>query len=708
MATGLEIPWDLDFLPDGRALVTERPGRVRLLDADGTLRPQPVARVAVSAKGEGGLLGLAVDPAFASNRFVYLYSTTAKGMRLERRRWTGSELTPDASLVAGIAAGSVHDSGRIGFGPDGRLYVATGDAGRPALAQDPASPNGKLLALTPEQYRGHALVRPAVVALGLRNPQGFDWDPATGALVANDHGPSGFDGPEGYDEVNRIVQGRNYGWPKAIGVATRGGAYAAPLQVYRQAIAPSGGAFVRRPGSLWTGSYLLAALRGQSLRRLVLSGGRVVVDEPVLRGYGRLRTVKEGPDGRLYVLTSNRDGRGHPVAGDDRILAVTPPPAAARGFQASIDASADTGAFVPDDSGSGRVPGGWAALQWNFTGPFGVGAPAAWAHVAAAGRPGAAGVTVAVLDTGVAYANRYPYRRSPDLSAARFVPGWDFVGNDRYPIDIHGHGTHVASTIAEETNNRRALTGLAYGARIMPVRVLDRYGHGGPAEIAAGIRFAADHGAKVINMSLSFPTTVRADQIPELVEAVGYATSRGSLIVASTGNAGEPEIGYPARLDPVLAVGATTEHGCAASVSNSGPGIDIAAPGGGVDARLPGDPACKPGRSGRSIYQVTYKPPGIWTFAIRGFVGTSMSAAHVSAAAALVVASGVLGPDPTPAAIAERLTQTARDLGAASYDLHYGWGLLDAAAATAPPHEVPITQAGDRTEAGGTHAYGRL
>ena len=326
VAKGLEIPWEIAFLPDGRALVTERPGRVRLLARGGRLRHKPVARVAVSAVGEGGLLGLAVDPAFARNRFVYLYFTTDAGMRLERRRWTRGRLVYRASLLDGIRAGRVHDSGRIAFGPDRRLYVSTGDAGEPALAQDPASLNGKLLALEPSQYRGPGHATPAVVALGLRNSQGFDWEPGTGRLIATDHGPSGFDGPEGYDEVDEIVPGGNYGWPQAIGYDTGGGLFSAPLRVWEEPIAPSGATFVTRRGSHWTGDYLFACLRGTMLRRLAFRDGKVVRDQRLLIGtYGRLRTVVEGPGGWLYLLTSNRDGRGFPAKADDRILRLRPP-----------------------------------------------------------------------------------------------------------------------------------------------------------------------------------------------------------------------------------------------------------------------------------------------------------------------------------------------------------------------------------------------
>jgi glucose/arabinose dehydrogenase len=324
VATGLEIPWEIAFLPDRRALVTERPGRVRLLERDGRLRRKPVATVPVSAYGEGGLLGLALDPDFAANRFVYLYYTTADGMRLERRRFSRGHLRRERSLVDGIEAGRIHDSGRIAFGPDGRLYVGTGDAGDGELAQRPDSLNGKFLALSPEQYRG-AGGRPEIVSSGHRNPQGFDWEPGSGRLIATEHGPTeGVDGPEGYDEVNEIAKGGNYGWPRVFGFDQAG--FTAPLHVYRQPLAPSGATFVTRRGSPWSGSFVFASLRGEQLRRLAFSGGRIVTDEPILRGrFGRLRTVVEGPRGELYVLTSNRDGRGIPQTGDDRVLRITPP-----------------------------------------------------------------------------------------------------------------------------------------------------------------------------------------------------------------------------------------------------------------------------------------------------------------------------------------------------------------------------------------------
>jgi glucose/arabinose dehydrogenase len=325
VAKGLEIPWDIAFLPDGRALVTERPGRVRMLSRSGRLRRSPVARIPVSAFGEGGLLGVAVDPAFRRNRFVYLYFTTLAGMRLERWRLAGGRLVREQGLVRGIASGSVHDSGRIEFSPGGRLFVSTGDAGQGTLAQEPKSLNGKFLVLTPRQYRGRRFVRPSIFSLGHRNSQGFAWQPGTGRMLATEHGPTGFDGPEGWDEVNVVRRGGNYGWPVAFG-PSQPPPFIAPLRLYPEPLAPSGATFVRRRGSAWTGDFIFACLRGRQLRRLVLRDGAIAAEEPLLQdGYGRLRTVVEGPDGDLYVLTSNRDGRGEPVPGDDRILRVEPP-----------------------------------------------------------------------------------------------------------------------------------------------------------------------------------------------------------------------------------------------------------------------------------------------------------------------------------------------------------------------------------------------
>ncbi|GAA4696529.1 hypothetical protein GCM10023349_10110 [Nocardioides conyzicola] len=344
--------------------------------------------------------------------------------------------------------------------------------------------------------------------------------------------------------------------------------------------------------------------------------------------------------------------------------------------------------LVPDDPGRSGSAGGWAELQWNFAGPYGVDAPDAWGNLVAAGAPGGQGVTVAVLDTGVAYPGGDESEPgSPDLDPDLLVPGYDFVGDDDDPFDRNGHGTHVASTIAERTGNGVGLTGLAYGVRLMPVRVLDNYGEGEPGAIARGVRYAVDHGAQVINLSLNFVSDPRPASVHDLADALAEAHDRGTLVVVGAGNRGEDSVAYPASAPDVLAVGATTDSGCLASYSDYGEGLDLVAPGGGGDAHAD-DPHCGLGRIGARVFQVTRAAAPYVGFDLAGYQGTSMAAPHVAATAALVIASGVLGEHPSPDAVADRLRATARDLGAPGPDPLYGWGLVNAAAATAPgaPH----------------------
>jgi len=345
-----------------------------------------------------------------------------------------------------------------------------------------------------------------------------------------------------------------------------------------------------------------------------------------------------------------------------------------------------SGAWIPNDVGSGDAAGDWQQLQWNFDGPFGVNAPEAWSNVAADGAAGGKGVIVAVLDTGVAYADHGELLRSPDFSPYEFVQGYDFIARNPFPEDRNGHGTFVAGTIAEATNNHVGVTGLAFAARIMPVRVLDNQGEGEASTIAEGVRFAVNHGARVINLSLEFSPGITASDIPELIEALRYAHRKGVLVVAAAGNEGHSAIAYPARAPDVVAVGATTEHGCLASYSNEGTGLTLVAPGGGADANLPGDPNCHPeGPPGRGIYQETFTGSSVRRFGLpSGYEGTSMAAPHVAATAALIIASGVIGRHPTPAQITARLRATARKLGGGGDEALYGAGLVDAGAATAP------------------------
>jgi serine protease len=348
-------------------------------------------------------------------------------------------------------------------------------------------------------------------------------------------------------------------------------------------------------------------------------------------------------------------------------------------------------AFIPNDPGFGS---GWQAVQWNFSGPASVNAPDAWQHTIDAGNPGGRGVRIAVLDSGVAYSDRGRFRQSPDLEQTRFAAGYDFVDGDPYPNDENGHGTHVASTIAESTDNGIGLTGLAYGATIVPIRVLDRNGEGDAARIAEAVRWAVRADVDIINLSLEFGTEVGARDIPSLLDALAHARRRGVLVVGAAGNEGHRMLAFPARSANVFSVGATTEHGCLSDFSNLGRGLDVVAPGGGTDTALD-DPNCRPDESpGRPILQVTFSGQSVRRFGVpSSYEGTSMAAPHVSAAAALVIASRVLGADPTPEQLIGRLKGTARDLGPAGVDSRYGAGLIDAAAATDRSRSIVRAQA---------------
>jgi serine protease len=358
-------------------------------------------------------------------------------------------------------------------------------------------------------------------------------------------------------------------------------------------------------------------------------------------------------------------------------------------------AQAEERSVLPNDPGTltglPAVPGGWVTKQWGFlpwegsatpllpASPGGTNVVGAWENLAQVKRPGGVGIVVAVLDTGIAYralGNRF--RRSPDFTAGQFVKGHDFVDpKGGPPVDRNGHGTHVAGTIAEKTNNGLGLTGVAYRAKLMPVRVLDRLGRGRADDISEGIRWATDHGADVINMSFNFGCGKR---VPGVTEAVHYATRHGVVLVASVGNLGsESCVSAPATISGVIGVGGTTEGGCLGEYSLAGKDVDLVAPGGGEP--IVGCPSVL----SAPIYQVTFRGSNERRFGEPSFyVGTSMAAANVSGIAALVLATGLVkhgakAPS-VQAQVATRLKKTARSIGISP--LLQGAGLVDAARAT--------------------------
>jgi glucose/arabinose dehydrogenase len=322
----LEIPWSLAFSPDGRLFVTERPGRVRILNLSSFASEVALTLSGVFTQGEAGLLGLTLDPGFAQNHFVYLYYSATSGSgavnRIERYREVGGRLGERALILDSIPAATIHDGGRLKFGPDGLMYATAGDASNTSFSQDVASLAGKFLRITStgSSATGNRFGSP-VFTFGHRNPQGFDWHPATGDLWASEHGASG------NDEINVIQSGLNYGWPNIQGSATAAG-MEAPIVFYPSAIAPSGMSFYRgRNIPQFSDNLFVATLRGTHLLRLTVDGRRVSAQERLLDGtFGRLRDVVSGPDGHLYLTTNNRDGRGSPMSGDDKILRIVPAP----------------------------------------------------------------------------------------------------------------------------------------------------------------------------------------------------------------------------------------------------------------------------------------------------------------------------------------------------------------------------------------------
>jgi glucose/arabinose dehydrogenase len=318
MGEDLEIPWEIAVLPDGQFLVTERPGRVVMLDKGVIFTVSNVEHV-----GEAGLLGMTISPEFEKNRHLFLYYTYSTGNQLMNRvsRFTfnNNTLTNEVYILDEIPGSRFHNGGRLKFGPDDKLYITTGDAQNPDLSQDIDSLAGKILRINEDGTipEDNPIKDSLVFAYGLRNPQGLSWHPVSGDLFASDHGPNG------QDEINRILPGKNYGWPivTCLDGETQ---FEDPVACYTDfTLAPSGLAFL--PWSSLDESHLyVAGLRGNMVRRVDLDdGGGLVRQEALFSDYGRIRTVVYYEDS-LYIATNNRDGRGIPGGNDDLILKITP------------------------------------------------------------------------------------------------------------------------------------------------------------------------------------------------------------------------------------------------------------------------------------------------------------------------------------------------------------------------------------------------
>ena len=332
---GLQVPWSIVWAPDGRMIFTERPGRLRVYQ-DGKLKPEPLFTVPdVEPRGESGLMSIALHPQFAANHLLYLsyaYKADGQGVRVVRYRETANGLTDRKVIIENIPAARFHAGCRLRFGPDGKLYITTGDATERELAQKLDSLAGKILRLNDDgtvpsdnPFVGQASARPEIWTYGHRNGQGIDFQPRSNLLFETEHGPSGFDGPGGGDEVNIVEKGKNYGWPVIHHRATHEG-MESPLLEYTPACAPASGMFYRgAPFPQFKGNFFFGCLVGTRIIRVVLDGRRVVNQENLLeKKYGRIRDIAEGPDGFIYFSTSNKDGRGTPASDDDRILRLVP------------------------------------------------------------------------------------------------------------------------------------------------------------------------------------------------------------------------------------------------------------------------------------------------------------------------------------------------------------------------------------------------
>ena len=330
VVSGVEVPWSIVFAPDQSMYFTERKGLVRVF-RDGTLVEKPVFKVPDVVHGsEIGLMGLCLDPEFSANHYAYLaYGYRQDAVEVVRYKLENDQLTEDRILLKDIPAAMNHAGCAIAFGPDRKLYITAGDATNREIAQDMMSLGGKTLRINADgsipsdnPFVASGKARKEIWSFGHRNAQGIGWQPGTGLMWQCEHGPSGFDGPGGGDEVNVVAKGDNMGWPLVHHDETKSGTVA-PIRTYTPAQAPGGLAFYTGDAMpAFKDNLFVACLAGRGLLRFKLDGKRVVEEEKLFPDLGRCRAVAMGPDGALYFSTSNRDGRGRPSSDDDRIMRI--------------------------------------------------------------------------------------------------------------------------------------------------------------------------------------------------------------------------------------------------------------------------------------------------------------------------------------------------------------------------------------------------
>jgi aldose sugar dehydrogenase len=330
---GLEVPWSIVFTSGSRVLINERPGRLRIVE-NGKLENKPLHVFEdISNKSEEGLMGLALDPDYNSNSIIYLSYAYKKNdsllVKVVKFKDNGNSLSNESIIFDNIPAQQYHAGCRLRFGPDSKLYITTGDAGERKYAQDLEKLHGKILRLNSDGSipADNPFPGSPVWTYGHRNPQGIDWYPGTDILWETEHGPSGFDGPGGGDEVNVIVKGNNYGWPVVSHENTHEG-MVSPLLIFTPAEAPASGVFIKQdkiPG--FKNCFLFGCLRGNGIIKVIVDENdktKVKTFEKFAADFGRIRDVTEGPDGYIYFSTSNKDGRGSPKEGDDKIYKILP------------------------------------------------------------------------------------------------------------------------------------------------------------------------------------------------------------------------------------------------------------------------------------------------------------------------------------------------------------------------------------------------